>query len=48
MNRCTVAIFLDELKAIGWHFIRYSFIAIALVIAAGFWIAVGEHIASFF
>ena len=47
MNRYTVAIFLDELKAIAWHFLRYSFIAIALVIAAGFWIAIGREIAAF-
>lgn len=47
MNRYTVAIFLEELKAIAWHFLRYSFIAIALVIAAGFWIAIGREIAAF-
>lgn len=46
MNRTTAAIFASELKAIAWCFLRYSFIAIALVIAAGFWIAVGEHLAS--
>lgn len=47
MNRYTAAIFLDELKAIAWHFLRYSFIAIALVIAAAFWIAIGREIAAF-
>lgn len=47
MKRYTVAIFLGELRDIGWHFLRYSAIAIALVIATGFWIAIGREIAAF-
>ena len=38
--------FSSELRSVVWHFLRYSFVAIALVIAAAFWIAIGEHIAS--
>lgn len=47
MNRDMISIFLGELRDIGWHFLRYSAIAIALVIAAAFWIAIGREIAAF-
>ena len=47
MNRDTIDIFLGQLRDIGWHFLRYSAIAIALVIAAAFWIAIGREIAAF-